>query len=121
VLVVRLVPVARVAQVAQLVLVVRLVLVAQVALVAPVALVVRLVLASEVNAQDSAVALVPEPEPEPVSVPLALAVAQVLAVAVVSAVEPRVHSVRVARAETQRPASPSAQNAKNLNKELRRA
>jgi hypothetical protein len=114
VLVVRLVPVARVAQVA---LVVRLVPVARVVQVAHLA---RLAPASAVHAQASA-ALVPVAERALDSVHLALAVAQVPVADVVSAVELLVHSVKVARAVTQRPANPSAQNAKNSNKELRRA
>ena len=122
VLVVRLVPVVQVVRVVQLVVqVVRLALVVQVARVAQVALVAQLVLALAVNAQASAAALVQVPEQALVSVHLAQAVAQVPVADAVSAVEPRVHSVRVARAETQRPANPSAQNARNSNKELRRA
>jgi len=118
VLVVRLVPVAQVAQVAQVVLVARLVPVAQVAQVAHLA---RLVLALAVNAQVSAAAQVPVQVQALDLVHLAQAVAQVPVADAVSAVEPRVHSVRVDRAETQRPANPSAQNVKNLNKELLRA
>jgi hypothetical protein len=117
VLVVRLVPVARVVQVAQVAQVVRLVPVVQVVQVAHLA---RLAQASVVHAQASAV-LVPVAERALDSAHLAQVVAQVLVADVVSAVELLVHSVRVARAETQRPANPSAQNAKNSNKELRRA
>jgi hypothetical protein len=117
VLVVRLVPVARVVQVAQVVLVVRLVPVVQVVQVAHLA---RLAQASAVHAQASAV-LVPVAEQALDSVHLAQVVAQVPVADAVSAVELLVHSVRVALAVTQRPANPSAQNAKNSNKELRRA
>jgi hypothetical protein len=117
VLVVRLVPVARVAQVAQVVLVVRLV---PVALVVQVAHLARLAPASAVHAQASA-ALVPVAERALDSVHLAQVVAQVPVADVVSAVELLVHSVRVDLAVTQRLANPSAQNAKNSNKELRRA
>ena len=101
--------------------VVRLVPVVQVVQVAQVALVAQLVLALAVNAQASVAALVQVPEQVPDSVHLDQAVAQVPVADAVSVVEPRVHSVRVARAETQRPANPSAQNARNSNKELRRA
>jgi hypothetical protein len=118
VLAVRLVPVVRVAQVALVVQVVRLVPVVRVAQVAHL---VQRVLALVAHAQASAVAPVVVPEQVAVSARLALAVAQVPAVVAVSAVEPLVHSVRVARVETRRPASPSARNAKSLNKELRRA
>lgn len=114
VLVVRLVPVVQVVQVAHLV---RLVPVAQVVQVAHP---VRLVQALAVHAQASA-ALVPVAEQVPDSVLLAQAVARVPVADAVSAVEPRVRSVRAARAETQRPANPSAQNARNSNKELRLA
>jgi hypothetical protein len=114
VLVVRLVPVVQVVQVAHLVRLVPVVRVVQVAHLA------RLAQASAVHAQASA-ALVPVAERVLDSVHLAQVVAQVPVADVVSAVEPLVHSVRVARAETQRPANPSAQNAKNSNKELRRA
>jgi hypothetical protein len=114
VLVVRLVPVLQVVQVAHLVRPVPVVQVVQVAHL------VRLVQALADNAQASA-ALVPAVEQVLDSVPLAQAVARVPVADVVSAVEPRVRSVRAARAETQRPASPSAQNARNSNKELRLA
>ncbi len=117
-LVVRLVPVALVVQVAQVALVVRLVPVVQVVQVAHL---VRLELASAVNAQASVAALAQVAEQVLDSVHLAQAVARVPDADAVLAVEPRVHSVRVARAETQRPANPSAQNARNSNKELRRA
>jgi len=121
VLVVRLVPVALVVLVAQVAQVVRLVPVALVAQVAQVALVAQRALALAVNAQASVAALVQVPEQALVSVHLVQVVAQVRVAVAVSVVEPRVHSVRVARAETQRPANPSAQNARNSNKELRRA
>jgi hypothetical protein len=113
VLVVRLVPVVQVVQVAHLV---RLVPVAQVVLVAHLA---QRVPDLADHVQDSVVAQVPVPEPALAH--LAQAVARVPVADVVSAVEPRVRSVRAARAETQRPANPSAQNARNSNKELHRA
>jgi hypothetical protein len=121
VLVVRLVPAVQVVRVVQLVLVVRLVPAVPVARVARVAQVAQLVLALAVNAQASAAALVQVPEQALVSVHLAQAVAQVPVADAVSVVERRVHSVRVARAETQRLANPSAQNARNSNKEPPRA